>query len=379
MKLFFYAPMKPLGHPHPSGDLTIASGLVRFLESRGHEIRVASRFRCRGVADRPWKWAQALSQGLRARRAVGENGPDLWLTYHTYYKAPDLLGPLACRGLCPYVIFQGAYSTKVGRRISTVPGFYANRHALSRAEHVFENRKEDLANILRLLPEDRVSYVPPGIYPKDFTFSESAREAFRKSWGAGQKAVVLSAAMFRPGVKAEGLRITIRACAELARQGMDLLLVIAGEGDAGADLAALARSGLPGRHVFLGRVPRRDMFQIYSAADVFAFPGIRESLGMVFLEAQSCGLPVVAFRNGGIPEVVDRGKTGLLTPLGDLSAFYRAIGSLCADAGLRRVMGAAGADRVRQVHDLAQNYRQVEAKLSNMAEGFRKRGGRSFR
>ena len=52
----------------------------------------------------------------------------------------------------------------------------------------------------------------------------------------------------------------------------------------------------------------------YSAGDMFVFPGIRESLGMVYLESQSCGLPVVAFHNGGIPEVVVDGETGFLTP-----------------------------------------------------------------
>ena len=54
---------------------------------------------------------------------------------------------------------------------------------------------------------------------------------------------------------------------------------------------------------------------------VFAFPGIRESLGMVYLEAQACGLPVVAFDNGGVPEVVKDTVTGMLTPPFDKSGF----------------------------------------------------------
>ena len=71
-------------------------------------------------------------------------------------------------------------------------------------------------------------------------------------------------------------------------------------------------AGLPGREsslgdrvLFAGRIDRDRMFELYSGADLFVFPGINESLGMVYLEAQSCGLPVVAYDNGGIPEVVE--------------------------------------------------------------------------
>jgi glycosyltransferase involved in cell wall biosynthesis len=67
----------------------------------------------------------------------------------------------------------------------------------------------------------------------------------------------------------------------------------------------------------------------FTLPEIFlSFPGIRESLGMVFLEAQSCGLPVVAFNNGGIPEVVQHGKTGFLTPLFSEPPFLSAIEKL---------------------------------------------------
>ena len=60
---------------------------------------------------------------------------------------------------------------------------------------------------------------------------------------------------------------------------------------------------------------------------------------MVFLEAQSCGIPVIAFRNGGIPEVVRDGETGVLVPMYDLDRFAGAIEKLLTDTGLRRQMG----------------------------------------
>jgi glycosyltransferase involved in cell wall biosynthesis len=117
------------------------------------------------------------------------------------------------------------------------------------------------------------------------------------------------------------------------------------------------------RVLFLGKIPRRDMHRFYSAADVFVFPGIRESLGMVFLEAQSCGLPVVAFDNAGVPEAVQDGKTGLLVPMYALEPFADAVRRLLVDQNLRQQMGAAAKSYVREFHDLNKNYQELELAL----------------
>jgi glycosyltransferase involved in cell wall biosynthesis len=108
------------------------------------------------------------------------------------------------------------------------------------------------------------------------------------------------------------------------------------------------------------------MYRFYSAGDIFAFPGIRESLGMVYLEAQSCGLPIVAFANGGIPEVVRDQETGFLVPLFAFEPYLQALETLLSDKGLRRKMGQAGERYVRQVHDLDQNYLQLEMALTHL-------------
>jgi glycosyltransferase involved in cell wall biosynthesis len=106
------------------------------------------------------------------------------------------------------------------------------------------------------------------------------------------------------------------------------------------------------------------MYRYYSAADVFVFPGIRESLGLVFLEAQSCGLPVVAFNNAGVPEAVQDGKTGLLAPMYALEPFVDAVKRLLVDKNLRRQMGFAGKSYVREFHDLNKNYQELELALN---------------
>ena len=69
---------------------------------------------------------------------------------------------------------------------------------------------------------------------------------------------------------------------------------------------------------------------------------------MVFLEAQACGLPVVAFENAGVPEAVQNGKTGLLVPMYAAEPFADAVGRLLKDSQLRRKMGRAAQAYVRQ-------------------------------
>ena len=361
LRICFYAPFKPLGHTHPSGDLVTATSIFDFLANQGHRVMVASSLRCRWIYWRPWLWPKLVWERRRAVKKFSDISADLWFTYHSYYKAPDLLGPWVSRRLnIPYIIFQGIYSTKRRRQWKTKAGFYLNKSALLAASHVFVNKRVDLLNLKRLLPEDQVSYVAPGISPPDFTFDTEARKILRAQWAVDDSPVIFSAAMFRPDVKTEGLHWVIRACGELHRQKHDFKLVIAGDGKKRGALQRMAGELVANRVLFLGKIPRKEMYRYYSAADVFVFPGIRESLGLVYLEAQSCGLPVVAFDNAGVPEAVQDGKTGLLVPMYALEPFVAAIKRLLSDKNLRRQMGRAAKAYVRQCHDLDRNYQALE-------------------
>ncbi len=369
MKIAFYAPFKPLGHPAPSGDLAIARGVVSFLENRGHRIMVQSDLRTRWIYLRPWKWPKAVRDFIASLAALKKDPPDLWLTYHTYYKAPDILGPWICLALnIPYVVFQGVYSTKQRRKVKTCMGFWLNRAALKRAAHVFTNKSVDLRNLLRLVPDSRLSYIRPGIVPAAFSRNRASRDRLRREWGAGNRVVILTAAMFRNDVKTRGLLWLIDCCRMLEKKGIDFLLVIAGGGCMETHIRTTAHAALPERVRFAGKIPPGKMADFYSAGDVFAFPGIGESLGMVFLEAQACGLPVVAFDNGGIPEAVVNKKTGFLTPMHDCRAFADRLAVLLEDKSMRRKMGNNALEYVQKYHDLDVNYRHFEDKLVRIAQ-----------
>ena len=367
MRILFYAPFKPLDHAHPSGDLVTATGIVDYLTGKGHQVVAASSLRCRWIYWKPWLWPKLIIEKRRAVRRFLKDDYDLWFTYHTYYKAPDLLGPYASSKLTiPYVIFQGIYSTKRRRKLKTLPGFYLNRYVLRAARHVFINKTVDWINLKRLLPNERISYLAPGINPDQFYFDADARQALRTQWNIGDVPVVFSAAMFRADVKTEGLIRVIRACGELMRRGHHLRLVIAGDGKERDKLQRLAEAQLPERFHFAGEIPRREMFRYYSASDVFVFPGIQESLGMVFLEAQSCGLPVVAFDNAGVPEAVADGQTGFLVPKYAAKPFADAIERLLKNKDLRQQMSRAAQSHIRQNHDLNQNYQKMEKVLQSI-------------
>lgn len=369
MRICFYAPFKPLGHPNPSGDLIIATGLYDFLIAQGHKVLIASRLRSRWIFLKPWRFPEIIKERVAASRRVRQFSPDIWLTYHCYYKAPDLLGPALCKKFnIPYAIFQGIYSTKQRRSLKGKIGFFLNRQSLLAADQLFSNRERDLKNLKRIIPSERLNYIKPGIFPEQFQFDQVARDRMRKKWCRGDEPVILSAAMFRPDVKTQGLTWMIKALGKLAFDNIPFKLVIAGDGSERETLLKLAHEYLPERVVFAGRIQRNEMSQFYSGGDIFVFPGIRESLGMVFLEAQSCGLPVIAFDNGGIPEVVEQGKTAYLTPPFDEDAFNTATKQLLQDGQQRNTMGKAAAVHVRKNHDLHHNYLHFERILKSHAQ-----------
>lgn len=120
-------------------------------------------------------------------------------------------------------------------------------------------------------------------------------------------------------------------------------LAIVGDGETRADLERLARAlDLENRVHFSGALPRERLPGVYAAADLLlATSFASETFGIGLVEAQACGLPVVASRFGGFPEVVDDGRTGLLVPPRNPGALAAAVQSLLDNPARRRAMAAA--------------------------------------
>jgi glycosyltransferase involved in cell wall biosynthesis len=141
--------------------------------------------------------------------------------------------------------------------------------------------------------------------------------------------------------------------------------VLVGDGAERPALAEqIARLELGERVRLLGK--RDDVPEILRASDVFVCPSVwDEALGYVILEAMSAGLPAVASRVGGIPEVVAEGETGLLVPPRDPSVLAAAIGSLLDDPATRERLGRAGRRAVEERFSLA---RAVERTIALYGE-----------
>jgi len=369
MKIAFFCPNKPLSHAHPSGDLTIALGLQNALNDMGHECREIVQFRTRWFWRSSTGWLEACSSFLEACRKTRQFQPDLWLTYHSYYKSPDMIGPSVCSlEKIPYVLFQAMYSTKRRKTPQSRIGFTLNRLALKAASGAFTNNLNDLAGLRRILRTDQITYLPSGIVPEDFQRDEADGDRIRRQYGIPYGApVVMTAARFRRGVKCESLIYLFKSLAQLRGEHHEMVLLVVGDGPMEEHLKGLATKLLPGRTIFTGRVARQHMVQYYSAADIFAFPGIGESLGMVYLEAQACGLPVVALNSPGVCQVVISGQTGLLVAEDAGQAMADAIGALLRSPEMRRKFGEEALKYVREHHNARQNYRQLSQKLVEIA------------
>src|SRR6185503_17559002 len=119
VNIAFYAPLKPVDHPVPSGDRQLARALLRALAAGRHDVAVASRLRsydAHGDTARQARIARIgarCAQRLLARWQADRAHPDLWFTYHLHHKAPDWLGPAVCRALdIPYVVAEASIAPR---------------------------------------------------------------------------------------------------------------------------------------------------------------------------------------------------------------------------------------------------------------------------
>ena len=166
----------------------------------------------------------------------------------------------------------------------------------------------------------------------------------------------------------KGLGTSLRAFAEFAREFPRATFTIAGEGPQLQGLRALADSlGIAERVSFPGFLPQETLRARYAASHLFLHPselgadGNQEGVPNSMLEAMAGGLPVVATNHGGIPEAVQHGISGLLTPERDAAALAQSLLTLARDPARYAAMSAAAAARVSVGFALAAQARALEA------------------
>jgi len=137
-------------------------------------------------------------------------------------------------------------------------------------------------------------------------------------------------------------------------------LRVVGDGPAQPSLRALAaRLGLQHQTEFLGL--RNDVHELLGTSDICIQPALAEAFGLTVAEAMACGCAVVASRVGGIPELIQHGRTGLLVEPGDEAGFAAALERLLDDPVLRRQLGESARQRACESFELSQTvWRHVD-------------------
>ena len=129
----------------------------------------------------------------------------------------------------------------------------------------------------------------------------------------------------------------------------DWRLVLLGDGPLHPELPGLAASlGIGERVQFPGVVPHEAMADWYAAADIFVFPSKNETYGLVLLEAMSAGLPAVAINQNGPLDIIEHGRSGLLSPFAE-RAYAAAVERLLGSAELRASIGAGARRRAARL------------------------------
>jgi sugar transferase (PEP-CTERM/EpsH1 system associated) len=198
--------------------------------------------------------------------------------------------------------------------------------------------------------EKHLGVIPNGVDTERFRPQFDMRSAVRDRLGFPKDAIVLGAVGRLVPIK-NHVQL-LYAAAELRQRGVDVCLLLVGDGPELTRLKEMVRTtpSLTGQVVFAGAV--QNVSEHLNAMDVFVLPSINEGMSNTLLEAMATALPVVATRTGGNPELVEDGLCGFLVPPNDSRGLIDKLDALCRDAELRVRVGRRARIRVEQMFSL---------------------------
>lgn len=378
MQVAFYAPMKPPDHPVPSGDRHLARLLMTALRHAGHTPELISHFVSRdgkGDPDRQArleklgdKLATRLIRQLKARPL--HERPEAWLTYHLYHKAPDWLGPRIAETFhIPYLVAEASSAPKQAGGPWDL-GYRAANAAIARADAILTLNSDDWDCLQPVAQESvlhrrMLPFVEAAAFDSAVSRRTNLREAYaaRGGWPA-DTVLLLAVGMMRPGAKEHSYALLAEALATVP--GENWRLLVAGDGPQRDAIAGRLDTAAPDKVAFLGALEPAALAEAYAASDMLVWPAIDEAFGIALLEAQAAGLPVIAGKERGVPDIVASGVTGLLPKSGDAEDFARAITRLIEEPDTRARLGAAAARRVREQYDIPTAAARLDATLKTV-------------
>jgi glycosyltransferase involved in cell wall biosynthesis len=199
---------------------------------------------------------------------------------------------------------------------------------------IIASTSQAMAREAKRYTEKQVYVTPFGVDVEVFTPSSPEEEANNEVLTIG------TTKKLRPHY---GIATLIEAFTSLSRSYENTrLLMVGGGNQENSVLSKVQQAGLMHRVQFVDAVPHIEVPNYLRQMDVFVIPSLSESFGVAALEASACGVPVVASRVGGLPEVVLDGITGFLIPPGDPSSLTEALSTLIKSPDLREQFGQQG-------------------------------------
>lgn len=255
----------------------------------------------------------------------------------------------------------------------------AEESIIGKADRILAPTPAEAFHLVDLYGADpeRIRLVPPGVDLDRFRPGDS--ESAKAGLGLAGKRVALFVGRLQ---MLKGPDVAIRAVAEAVRRApgpsSELVLVLVGGPSGGPDrslevarlMELASEEGIADRVRFVPPMPHEELPRVYQSADVLLAPSRSESFGLVALEAQACGIPVIAAFVGGLPYVVDDGKSGLLVAGHDPGAYAQRLVAILSNQGLAsRLSGGAVAHASLYSWDVTtERMRSVYAELSPAGE-----------
>ena len=372
----FYAPLKALDHPVPSGDRKIARLFVQALQQSGFTVQLVSRLRSFDKRGEPLRQQRLMAIASREAARIlrrwkkQQYRPCAWFSYHLYYKAPDLIGPLICRQLnIPYIVAEASWANK------RATGPWALFHqqvdiALQQACRVICINPVDIIALdsyyLALQRPSQIKLLKAFIAPNVQSHvgePATTRQQLVSQFGLSPtQPWLIVIAMMRSGDKHHSYQLLAQACAKLQQQCQ---ILIVGDGEMAAAVKSLFAH--QNNVLFAGTLDNQQIQMLLPHFELLIWPAINEALGMIFLEAQQAGVAVVAGRQGGVDSLIADGQTGRLITATDTDAMANAVDSLLANPPLLKNMQRAAAAYVLEQHSLATAARQLQKIIGEAA------------
>jgi len=273
------------------------------------------------------------------RKKISAFRPDI---VHAHYATG--YGYLGARlGIHPYIVSVWGSDIFDFPHKSHIHSFVV-KSILKRADAICATSETLKKGVVALYPdfEEKTKVIPFGIDLDIF------RPAARY---AGDDEIIIGTA--RNLEKIYQIDLLMKIFDRIAGSNNAVRLRIAGDGPEREHLLMLKDSLRSSDRIeFMGEIGNPELPAFLQNLDIFVISSRFESYGVSALEASACGLPVLGFDVGGLHEIIENGKTGVLVPSGDLQGFERALCDLINDRSLREVMGKAGRQRALAIGNI---------------------------